>query len=118
MRQASTQPHHEPPLYRKFRSNAVISRLAELEPSPRRLFAMTAIADSSTQAAPNTTPEYEVKVLLKPTAALGPNKELTSTVVSTFEGFDMPPRQDEYPVSQHDRQGHLYRRLDGPRSQI
>ncbi|KAH7109243.1 hypothetical protein B0J13DRAFT_663866 [Dactylonectria estremocensis] len=55
--------------------------------SPRRLFAMTAIVDSSTQAAPNMTPDYEVKLLLKPTAVLGPNKELTSTVLSTF---DMP----------------------------
>ncbi|KAJ4178700.1 hypothetical protein NW755_012994 [Fusarium falciforme] len=45
---------------------------------------MTAIADSSTQAAPNMTPEYEVKLLLKPAAVLDPNKELTSTVLSTF----------------------------------
>lgn len=49
---------------------------------------MAAIADSSTQEAPNMTPEYEVKLLLKPTAVLSPNKELMSTVLSTF---DMPP---------------------------
>ncbi|KAH6871313.1 hypothetical protein B0T10DRAFT_533572 [Thelonectria olida] len=34
------------------------------------------------------TPEYEVKLLLKPIAVLSPKKELMSTVVSTF---DMPP---------------------------
>ncbi|KAM5347657.1 hypothetical protein ACJ41O_007481 [Fusarium nematophilum] len=49
---------------------------------------MTTIADSPTQEAPNMMPEYEVKFLLNPTAALGPNKELTSTVLSTF---DKPP---------------------------
>ncbi|KAH7131463.1 hypothetical protein B0J13DRAFT_642167 [Dactylonectria estremocensis] len=49
---------------------------------------MTAIVDSSTQAAPNMTSEYEVKLLLKPTAVLSSKKELTSTVLSTF---DMPP---------------------------
>ncbi|KFA67367.1 hypothetical protein S40285_09607 [Stachybotrys chlorohalonatus IBT 40285] len=49
---------------------------------------MTAIVDSSTQAAPNMTPDYEVKLLLKPSAVLGPNNELTSTVLSTF---DMSP---------------------------
>ncbi|RYC93793.1 hypothetical protein BFJ63_vAg3431 [Fusarium oxysporum f. sp. narcissi] len=49
---------------------------------------MTANAEPSTQAAPNMTPEYEVKLLLKPTAVLGPEKELKSTVLSTF---DMPP---------------------------
>ncbi|KAH7233728.1 uncharacterized protein BKA55DRAFT_522996 [Fusarium redolens] len=48
---------------------------------------MAAITDSSAQAAPNMTPEYEVKLLLNPTAVLGPNKKLTSTVLSTF---DMP----------------------------
>ncbi|KAJ3455567.1 hypothetical protein MRS44_017049 [Fusarium solani] len=45
---------------------------------------MAAIVDSSAQAAPNMTPEYEVKLLLEPTAVLGPNKELTSTVLSAF----------------------------------
>ncbi|RKK65610.1 hypothetical protein BFJ69_g16135 [Fusarium oxysporum] len=49
---------------------------------------MTANAEPSTQAVPNMTPEYEVKLLLKPTAVLGPDKELKSTVLSTF---DMPP---------------------------
>ncbi|KAL6405740.1 hypothetical protein AUP68_10878 [Ilyonectria robusta] len=46
---------------------------------------MTAIVDSLMQAALNMTPEYEVKLLLKLTAVLGPNKELTSTVLSAFE---------------------------------
>jgi len=49
---------------------------------------MTPNAEPSTQAAPNMTPEYEVKLLLKPTAVLGPEKELKSTVLSAF---DMPP---------------------------
>ncbi|KAK8007169.1 glucose dehydrogenase [Apiospora arundinis] len=49
---------------------------------------MTAIVDSATQGAPNMTPDYELKFLLKPTAVLGPNTELTSTVLSTF---NMPP---------------------------
>jgi hypothetical protein len=48
---------------------------------------MTANAEPSTQAAPNMTPEYEVKLLLKPSAVLGLDKELKSTVLSTF---DMP----------------------------
>lgn len=48
---------------------------------------MAAITDSSAQAAPNMTLEYEFKLLLNPTAVLGPNKKLTSTVLSTF---DMP----------------------------
>ncbi|KAH7133966.1 hypothetical protein EDB81DRAFT_886776 [Dactylonectria macrodidyma] len=56
---------------------------------------MTTIVDSSTQAAPNMTPEYEVKLLLKPTAVLDPNKELKSTVLSTF---DMPPSVTELNV--------------------
>lgn len=49
---------------------------------------MTANAEPSTQAAPNMAPEFEVKLLLKPAAVLGPNKELESTVLSAF---DMPP---------------------------
>ncbi|RKK92165.1 hypothetical protein BFJ68_g15989 [Fusarium oxysporum] len=49
---------------------------------------MTANAEPSMQAAPNMAPEYEVKLLLKPTEVLGPDKELKSTVLSTF---DMPP---------------------------
>ncbi|KAH8656401.1 hypothetical protein BGZ61DRAFT_190428 [Ilyonectria robusta] len=49
---------------------------------------MTAIVASPTQAAPNMTPDYEVKLLLNPTAVLGPDNELTSTVLLTF---DMPP---------------------------
>ncbi|KAM6504668.1 hypothetical protein FSOLCH5_015171 [Fusarium solani] len=49
---------------------------------------MTAIIASPMQAAPDMTPEYEVKLLLNPTAVLGPDHELTSTVLSTF---DMPP---------------------------
>ncbi|KAH7016122.1 uncharacterized protein B0I36DRAFT_206013, partial [Microdochium trichocladiopsis] len=50
-------------------------------------FAMTAIVDSAMQGAPNMMPDYEIKFLLKPTAVLGPNTELTSSVLSTF---DMP----------------------------
>ncbi|KAG7406723.1 hypothetical protein Forpe1208_v014424 [Fusarium oxysporum f. sp. rapae] len=34
------------------------------------------------------TPEYEVKLLLKPTAVLSLDKELKGTILSTF---DMPP---------------------------
>ncbi|KAK2468675.1 hypothetical protein H9L39_19834 [Fusarium oxysporum f. sp. albedinis] len=49
---------------------------------------MTANAEPLTQAAPNITPKYEVKLLLKPTEVLGPDKELKSTVLLTF---DMPP---------------------------
>ncbi|KAF9766232.1 hypothetical protein IL306_001385 [Fusarium sp. DS 682] len=49
---------------------------------------MTANAESSTQVAPNMMPEYEVKLLLKPTAVLRLDKELQDTVLSTF---DMPP---------------------------
>ncbi|KAL6399590.1 hypothetical protein AUP68_16995 [Ilyonectria robusta] len=49
---------------------------------------MTAIVDPPTQAAPNITPEYEVKFLLKPAAVLGPNNKLTSTILSIF---DIPP---------------------------
>jgi hypothetical protein len=49
---------------------------------------MTTNTKPSMQAAPNMTPEYEVKLLLKPTAVLGPDKELESTVLSTF---NMPP---------------------------
>ncbi|KAF4333752.1 hypothetical protein FBEOM_12427 [Fusarium beomiforme] len=48
---------------------------------------MTANAEPPMQAAPNMTPEYEVKLLLKPTAVLSLDKELKSTVLSTF---DMP----------------------------
>ncbi|KAK2675137.1 hypothetical protein RAB80_010121 [Fusarium oxysporum f. sp. vasinfectum] len=49
---------------------------------------MTANAEPSTQVAPNIIPEYEVKLLLKPTAVLRLDKELQDTVLSTF---DMPP---------------------------
>jgi hypothetical protein len=49
---------------------------------------MAPIAEPSAQVAPNMTPEYEVKLLLKPAVVLGPNKELKSNVLSTF---DMPP---------------------------
>ncbi|KAJ4229746.1 hypothetical protein NW757_014049 [Fusarium falciforme] len=46
---------------------------------------MTAIVICPTQAAPNMTPEHEVKLLLKPTAVLGPDNELTSAILSTFD---------------------------------
>ncbi|EWZ28677.1 hypothetical protein FOZG_17682 [Fusarium oxysporum Fo47] len=46
-----------------------------MQPSQGLLFAMTANAEPSTQAAPNMTPEYEVKLLLEPTAVLSHNKE-------------------------------------------
>ncbi|KAM5353353.1 hypothetical protein ACJ41O_000003 [Fusarium nematophilum] len=49
---------------------------------------MTAIVVSPTKTAPNMTPEYEVKLLLNPAAVLGPDNELRSSVLSTF---DMPP---------------------------
>ncbi|KAH7228487.1 uncharacterized protein BKA55DRAFT_599028 [Fusarium redolens] len=58
-----------------------------IQPLPRCLFAITANTEPLTQAAPNTMPEYEVKLPLEPTAVLCPNKELESTVLSTF---DMP----------------------------
>ncbi|KAF5261265.1 hypothetical protein FOXYS1_8051 [Fusarium oxysporum] len=45
---------------------------------------MTANAEPSTQVAPNMKPEYEVKLLLKPTAVLRLDKELQDTVLSTF----------------------------------
>ncbi|KAH7127271.1 hypothetical protein EDB81DRAFT_598704, partial [Dactylonectria macrodidyma] len=57
-------------------------------PSQRHLVVMTAIVASSMQAAPNMTPEYEVKLLFRPTAVLDPDNELTSIVLATF---DMPP---------------------------
>ncbi|KAH6873473.1 hypothetical protein B0T10DRAFT_567887 [Thelonectria olida] len=45
---------------------------------------MSTIAISPAQAAPNMTPEYEVKLLLEPTAVLDPDNEPTSIVLSTF----------------------------------
>lgn len=63
--------------------------------SPRRPFAMTVFVASPVQGASNMTPDYEVKLLLKSTAVRGPDKELTSTVLSTF---DMPPTVTELNV--------------------
>ena len=37
-----------------------------------------------TQEVPNTVPDYEVRLQLKPAAVLGPDHKLTSTVLSTF----------------------------------
>jgi hypothetical protein len=46
---------------------------------------MTAISISPTQAAPNMVPDYEIRLLLNPTAVLSPEHKLTHTVLSTFE---------------------------------
>ncbi|KAL4862433.1 hypothetical protein BDV12DRAFT_203050 [Aspergillus spectabilis] len=45
---------------------------------------MTATVVSATQAVPNMTPDYEVRLLLNPTAVLSSERELTDTVLSTF----------------------------------
>ncbi|KAL2813952.1 hypothetical protein BDW59DRAFT_178111 [Aspergillus cavernicola] len=49
---------------------------------------MAGIVVSPTQEMPNMEPEYEVRLQLNPTAVLGPDHELTGTVLATF---DMPP---------------------------
>ncbi|KAJ5308967.1 hypothetical protein PENANT_c020G02756 [Penicillium antarcticum] len=49
---------------------------------------MTAAIVSPTQAVPNMTPDYEVRLLLNSAAVLSPLYELTDTVLSAFE---MPP---------------------------
>ncbi|KAJ5641357.1 hypothetical protein N7490_005357 [Penicillium lividum] len=49
---------------------------------------MTATVISSTLAVPNMVPDYEVKLLLNPTAVLDPKYELTDDVLTAFE---MPP---------------------------
>jgi hypothetical protein len=45
---------------------------------------MTNTVGSLTRAAPNMTPEYEVKLLLNPTAVLGTDGGLTNDILSTF----------------------------------
>ncbi|KAJ5617883.1 hypothetical protein N7537_002997 [Penicillium hordei] len=45
---------------------------------------MTATVISPTKEVPNMTPDYEVKLLLNPTAVLSSKHELTDTVLSTF----------------------------------
>lgn len=45
---------------------------------------MTPTVVSPTQAVPNMTPDYEVRLLLKPTKVLSSEHELTKTVLSTF----------------------------------
>ncbi|KAJ5906996.1 uncharacterized protein N7473_003912 [Penicillium subrubescens] len=45
---------------------------------------MAAIVGFPTQSEPNIIPDYEVRLLLNPTAVLGPEHELTSTVLSAF----------------------------------
>jgi hypothetical protein len=45
---------------------------------------MTATVVSPTQAVPNMTPDYEIRLLLNPTAVLSSEFELTDTVLSTF----------------------------------
>jgi hypothetical protein len=45
---------------------------------------MTATVVSSTQAVPNMTPDYEVRLLLNPIAVLSSKLELADTVLSTF----------------------------------
>jgi len=45
---------------------------------------MTNTVGSLTRAAPNMTPEYEVKLLLNPTAVLGTDGGLTGDILSTF----------------------------------
>jgi hypothetical protein len=77
---------------------------------------MTTVVHSSTQAAPNMTPGYDVKLLLKPTAVLGSNKELTCTVMKTFD-MTLSITKLNVPVSRHDLQGHLYHRLERPHLQ-
>jgi hypothetical protein len=61
-------------------------------PNPQFLgyytFAMTAIVGSTTQTELNIVPDFEVRLLLNPTAVLGPKHELNGTVLSAF---DMPP---------------------------
>jgi hypothetical protein len=49
---------------------------------------MTAIGVSPIQAVPNMVPDYEIRLLLNPTAVLNPGHKLTHTVLSTFE---IPP---------------------------
>ncbi|KAJ5150898.1 uncharacterized protein N7482_010150 [Penicillium canariense] len=41
-----------------------------------------------TQTVPNLKPDYEVRLLLNPSAVLSPQYELTGNVISSF---DMPP---------------------------
>lgn len=45
---------------------------------------MAAIVGFPTQSEPNIIPDYEVRLLLNPTAVLGPEHELTSSVLSAF----------------------------------
>ncbi|KGO76916.1 hypothetical protein PITC_004500 [Penicillium italicum] len=45
---------------------------------------MTPILVSPTQAVPNMTPDYEVRLLLNPTAVFSPEFELKDTVLSAF----------------------------------
>lgn len=49
---------------------------------------MDAALVSPTEAMPNMTPDYEVRLLLKPNKVLSSEHELTDTVLSTF---NMPP---------------------------
>lgn len=46
---------------------------------------MTAVAGSPIKAKANMVPDYEVRFLLKPTAVLSSENELTGTVLSTFD---------------------------------
>jgi hypothetical protein len=46
---------------------------------------MATISNSSAEKASNMTPDYEVKLLLKPSAVLNSEKELTSTVLAAFD---------------------------------
>jgi hypothetical protein len=69
------------------------SQLPNIFPS-HRPSTMTGIVDSSAPAEPNMTPDYEVRLLLKPAAVLSPNNELMGTVLSTFgihSTATMPP---------------------------
>ena len=49
-----------------------------------RVFAAAAVAATAVQAASNMVPDYEVKLLLIPTAVLGTDNKLKPTVLSTF----------------------------------
>ncbi|KAJ5581360.1 hypothetical protein N7450_007661 [Penicillium hetheringtonii] len=69
------------------------SQLPNIFPSHRTLI-MTGIVDPSAPVEPNMTPDYEVRLLFKPTAVLSPADELIGAVLSTFgipSTATMPP---------------------------
>jgi hypothetical protein len=54
---------------------------------------MTIISNSSAEKVSNMTPDYEVKLLLKPNAVLNSEKELISTVLTAFDVRLSPIKQ-------------------------